>query len=155
ANIAINGAADAAPKPVPQGDKFVISPYTDSGTCATPGTCIQVQNFDALTGAIPLAELAFFKIAGTTSLTINGGPGGDKVEFTGDFLAPGTTLTVHAESIKVDSGVTIDTGTGNIVFDAKATDDGTSLLGITTTLLGDGATIELDGATLTGNTIDL
>ena len=113
-NITVNGAADAASSPVPQGDKFVISPYTDASSptaaCQTAGNCVRIDNFDGLTGLVPIAEFTYFVIAGTSSLTINGGAGSDKVEFKGDYLVTNSALTVNAESIKVDAGVTINVG---------------------------------------------
>ena len=144
---------------MPQGDTFKVSPYTDATSatvaCQTAGNCIQVQNFDGPTGLISAGELSYFVISSISSLTINGGAGTDHTEFTGNYLAPGTTLTVNTETIKIDSGVTVDVGGGNVNFNAASADDGTELLGVDTTLLGDGASIELDGATLNGNTLDL
>ena len=72
----------------------------------------------------------------TTDVTITGGLGTDTVEFTGDYLVPSSSLTVNAEHIKVDSGITINVGTGashDINFNAIYKDNGISLLGITTT----------------------
>ena len=154
-HIVINGFEDGNGSPIPQGDLFKVSPYNDGSTtptCGTPGNCIQVQNFDALTGNT-LDVLNYFVISGTSSLTVNGGPGTDKTEFTGDFIAPNIDLTVNTESIKLDTGVTVSAH--DVLFNAAMTDDGTSLVGIDTTLLGDNASIELDSATLTGAAIDL
>ena len=159
ANITITGGEDGNPSPVPQGDTFKVSPYTDADSataaCQTAGNCIQVQNFDGPSGSISAGELSYFVISGTSSLTINGGPGTDHTEFTGDYLVPGSTLTVNTETIKVDSGVTVDVGTGSINFNAASADDGIDFLGIDTTLLGDGGSIELDSATLNAATVDL
>ena len=77
-----------------------------------------MQNFDGPTGSISAGELSYFVISGTSSLTINGGPGTDHTEFTGNYLVPNSTLTVNTESIKIDSGVTVDVGTGNVNFNA-------------------------------------
>ena len=154
-HIVINGFEDGNGSPIPQGDLFKVSPYNDGSTtptCGTPGNCIQVQNFDALTGNT-LDVLNYFVISGTSSLMINGGPGTDQTEFTGDFIAPNIDLTVNTESIKVDAGFTVSAH--DIVFKAAMTDDGTDLLGIDTTLKGDNASIELDSATLIGASIDL
>ena len=87
-------------------------------------------------------------IAGTSSLTINGGPGTDNTEFTGDYLVPNSNLTVNAETIKVDSGVTVDVGTGNITFNAALDGRRDHALGITPRSWATTATIELDSATL-------
>src|SRR5262249_52357357 len=147
------------PSPAPQGDEFDVSPYVDGGSptiaCRTANNCIQVQNFDAISDSISAGELSYFVISGTQSLTINGGAGSDKTEFKGSYLVPNSTLTVKTESIKVDSGFTIDVGSGDINFTATSTDDGTEALGVDTTLLGDGAKIEVDGATLNAQNIDL
>ena len=154
-HIVINGFEDGNGSPIPQGDLFKVSPYNDGSTtptCGTPGNCIQVQNFDALTGNT-LDVLNYFVISGTSSLMINGGPGTDQTEFTGDFIAPNIDLTVNTESIKVDAGFTVSAH--DIVFKAAMTDDGTDALGIDTTLLGDTASIELDSATLIGTSVDL
>ena len=67
-------------------------------------------------------------------MTINGGLGTDTVEFTGDYLVLSSNLTVNAEHIKVDPGVTVNVGTGDITFNAVYKDNGISLLGITTTI---------------------
>ena len=158
ANITINGGENGNPSPIPQGDYFNVSPYTDdsvNATCATAGNCIQIQDFDTLTKSISAGELNFFVIAGTSSLTINGGAGSDITEFTGNFIAHGLNLTVNTESIKLDSGVTVDVGTGTVNFNAVQTDDGTDALGVDTTLLGDTASIELDSAKLSGASVDL
>ncbi len=152
-NITIDGQEDGEPGVIPQGDLFKVSPYTDGSVtpaCGTAGNCIQVQDFDALTSTLDVLD--YFVIAGTSTLTINGGAGSDKTEFTGNFDAPNIDLTVNTESIKVDSSVTITAH--NVNFNAAETDDGTSLLGIDTTLLGDEATIELDSAGVNGNTVD-
>ena len=83
--------------------------------------------------------------------------GTDTVEFTGNYVVPGSSLTVNAEHIKVDPGVTIDVGSGNITLNAVYKDNGLSLVGITTTIpvLGVDALVDINGATLTGNTISL
>ena len=93
-------------------------------------------------------------------MTINGGLGGDTVEFTGDYLVPNSSLTVNAEHIKVDAGVAINVGSAsgnNITFNAVYKDNGLSLLGITTTIpvLGVDALVDINGATLTANKISL
>ncbi len=138
------------------GDKDLIQ--------VSPGASGTIQIRDCLiTGCSGLpdqAEIHTFTVSGTTSLTINGGLGGDTVEFTGDYLVPGSTLTVNAEHIKVDSGVTINVGTavGNdINFNAVFKDNGLSLLGLTTTIpgLGDDALVDINNASLTGNKLNL
>ena len=122
-------------------DLLKVSPYTDGSitpTCGTAGNCIQVHNLDGPFGLLgDIAEFHYFVIAGATGVTIDGGLGADTVEFTGDYVAPGTSLTVNAEHIKVDPGVTVNVGTatGNdINFNASYLDDGLSVFGITTTI---------------------
>ena len=155
-NIVINGGEDTNASPLPQGDTFKISPYVDPSSptpaCQTAGACIQVQDYDTL--GVTLSVLNYFVIAGTSSLTIHGGAGADKTEFTGSYLVPNSTLTIDTESIKVDSGFTVDVGTGQVNFLAASTDDGTDALGIDTTLLGDDASIELDSATVNAGSVD-
>ena len=102
-----------------------------------------------------LGESQSFTISGATDVTINGGKGVDTVEFTGDYLVPNSNLTVNAETIKVDSGKTINVGTGNITLHATLKDNAISKIGLTSTGLPDDATIDINGATLVGNTIDL
>ena len=92
------------------------------------------------------AEVTTFTITGTQSLTINGGLGIDTVHFTGNYLVPNSNLTVNAERIKVDPGVSIclgaaadpcnlaPTSKGDINFNAVDKDNGLSILGITTTI---------------------
>ena len=121
-----------------------------------PGASGSVQILDRdPTDTTDLAEAHSFTISGTNSLTINGGLGTDTVEFTGDYLVPNSSLTVNAEHIKVDSGVTINVGTGDIKFNAVYKDNGISLLGITTTIpvLGVDGLVDIDGATITGKTV--
>ena len=125
------------------------------------GHCIQVQNYAGPLGVGPeIAELSYFVIAGTTSVTIDGGLGTDTVEFTGDYLVPGSSLTVDAEHIKVDSGVTSTSAappatTSPSTRSTRTT--GSALLGITTTIpvLGVDPLVDIDNATLNGNTINL
>jgi hypothetical protein len=105
----------------------------------------------------------------TRSLTINGQGGTDSVEVETDLIMPGASLSIDAETITVDTGVTINTtggsGTGDLTFDAVAKDDGTlklSLAGVTIPLGLDGAyfanptaVIDLTGANITANAINL
>ena len=155
-NIVINGGEDTNASPLPQGDTFKISPYVDPSSptmaCQTAGACIQVQDYDTL--GVTLSVLNYFVIAGTSSLTIHGGAGADKTEFTGSYLVPNSTLTIDTESIKVDAGFTVDVGNGTVNFLAASTDDGTDVFGIDTTLLGDDASIELDSATVNAGSVD-
>ena len=114
-------------------------------------------------GTIPdLAESQSIATSGLTSLTINGGLGTDTVEFIGGYTALGSTLTVNAETIKVDPGAAINLGTGNIAFNAIVADDGLDSHGIDTTLTGDTATIAIgdpatpgQGGALTGGSVAL
>ena len=134
-----------------------MSPYTGSGSCATTGLCIQVQN-NVNPGDIDLGlELSYFVISSATSVTIDGGLGVDKVEFTGDYLTPGASLTVNSETILVDAGVTINTGSADITFNAITKDNGISLLGITSTIpiLGAEALIDVGDAQLNGHNVTL
>ena len=155
--ITVNGTDIGGTTELLDKDYIKVSPYTDAASmtvaCQTAGNCIQVQNFAGPFGVGPeLAELSYFVIAGTTSVTINGGLGTDTVELTGSYLVPGSSLTVNAEHIKVDSGVTIDVGAaaGNdITLNAVYKDNGVSALGITTTIpvLGVDPLVDIDGAT--------
>ena len=128
ANVVFNGADIGGNTETLDKDLIKVGPGS-SGT-------IQILDRDP-TDTTDLAEAHTFTIAGTSSLTINGGLGTDTVEFTGDYLVPNSSLTVNAEHIKVDPGVTINVGTssGNdITFNAVYKDNGLSLLGITTTI---------------------
>ncbi|MCY7286954.1 MAG: hypothetical protein LH624_01545, partial [Cryobacterium sp.] len=141
--VTINGSDSA----LSLGDLLRVSPGA--------GSTVRVENFDSIVTTLALSESHVVTILGLLSLTINGGEGTDTVEFVGDYLVPGTNLTVNAEKIKVRSGTTIDVGTGNIAFNATAKDNGVSLVGVTSTVLGVEGSIEIDGATVTGNVIDL
>jgi len=163
-NITINGADLGGSTEVADKDLLKVSPYSDPSAtvaaCQTPGNCIQVHNFDAPLGITDIAEWQYFVISGTQSLTINGGLGADTVEFTGDYLVPNSSLTVNAEHIKVDPGVTINVGSAsgnNLNLNAVYKDDGLSVLGLTTTIpvLGVDALVDVNSATLTGNKISL
>src|SRR5262249_50779123 len=93
-----------------------------------------------------LSETHNFTISGTQTVTINGGLGVDTVEFIGNYLVPNSNLTVNAEHIKVDPGVSVcvgdagnecgaaPTARGNITFNAVDKDNGISIFGITTTI---------------------
>ena len=159
-DITINGADLGGSQQLLDKDYLKVGPYSDPSSptpaCQVSGACIQVQNYAGPFGSGPqIAEFQYFVISSAHSLTLNGGLGTDTVEFTGDYRTPGASLTVNAESIKVDSGFTVDAGTSNVNFYATSTDDGIDALGIDSTLLGDTASIELDGAALNGNTLDL
>ena len=129
------------------GDLMKVGPGGVAGT-------IEVHNFDSILTGTEIAEYTYFTISGTTAVTINGGDGGDTVEFTGNYAVPNSNLTVNAETIKVDSGVTIDVGTGDIAFNATSKGNGKSLVGLTSTLLGVDASIDVDGATLNAHNVD-
>ena len=126
-----------------------------------PGAAGEIEILDRdptdTTDAFLTAEVQSFTISSATDVTINGGEGIDTVEFDGDYNAPGTNLTVNAETIKVDPGVTINVGTGDITFNAVARDNGFSVLGITTTIpvLGTDGTIDIDSGQLTGAKVTL
>ncbi|HEX5588659.1 MAG TPA: hypothetical protein VFX65_00020, partial [Candidatus Limnocylindrales bacterium] len=142
--------------PCPTSTGYVLGLPTDPACSAG---AIYVKNFDP-SGTVETAEYSYFVISGTTSVTINGGLGSDTVEFEGDYLVPGSSLTVNAEHIKVKPGVTINVGSAagnNIVFNAVYKDNGISVFGITTTIpvLGTDGLIDVDGANLTGHTITL
>jgi hypothetical protein len=156
--VVINGA-----------DTGGINAFTDAlnndflriGPCdgsACPSGDVYVKNFDP-TGTFEIAELHHFVISSaTTSVTINGGLGTDKVEIEGSITLPsGANLTINAETIKVLSGFTVNVGTGAISFNAITQDNGLSIVGITTTIpvLGASALIDLDSATLIGAEIKL
>ena len=137
-DIVYNGADIGGSTEVLDKDLIQVAPGTAAGTIQIRD-CLIVGCTGSGAGSFPpdQAEVHTFTIAGTHSLTINGGLGGDTVEFTGDYLVPGSSLTVNAEHIKVDSGVTINVGTavGNdINFNAVYKDNGLSLLGLTTTI---------------------
>ena len=165
ASVTINGTDLGGSTELLDKDYLKVSPYSDAvsstAACQTAGNCIQVENYAGPFGIGPaIAELSYFVIAGTTDVTINGGLGTDTVEFTGNYLVPNSKLTVNAEHIKVDSGLTIDVGSaaGNdITFNAVYKDNGISILGITTTIpiLGVDPLVDIDGATINGNTINL
>ena len=124
------------------GPQIVIDDYDPTGTV----------NLDTLA----LSEHQVFTIAGTTSVTINGGAGIDTVEFlAADYELSGISLTVNAETIKVDDGTTLNLGAGDLAFNAALVDDGFSLLGITTTGLPDDATIDLNNATIVAHNVSL
>ena len=99
----------------------------------------------------------------TVSLTINGGDGNDSVTFEESLSMPGADLTVNAETITVNSGVTITAD--DITFNASATDAGllggwvNELYELTfaddVVLADSDAKIDLTGATLDGNNIAL
>ncbi|HEX4526420.1 MAG TPA: hypothetical protein VH108_06715, partial [Gaiellaceae bacterium] len=127
-------------------DKDLIVVQPDPGS---PTTKIQIRDcvFTGCDGILPdQAESTSFTISGTTSLTINGGLGIDTVQFKGNYIVPNSDLTVNAEQIKVDPGVSICLGNlgsectsaptshGNLNFNAVDKDNGLSILGITTTI---------------------
>src|SRR5262249_28063565 len=91
---------------------------------ACPAGSIFVQNYEGPFALATIAEVHYFQIAGTTSVTINGGLGTDTVEFISDYIVPGSNLTVNAETIKVDAGVTVNVGTGSLTFNATTNDNG-------------------------------
>ena len=126
-DIVYNGADLGGSTEFGDKDLIQVSPGAAAGTIKIRDCVIT-----GCDGILPdQAEVHTFTTAGTHSLTINGGLGGDTVEFTGDYVVAGSSLTVNAEHIKVDSGVTINVGTatGNdINFNAVFKDNGLSLL---------------------------
>ena len=127
--------------PCPNSD---VNPFFSDPPC--PGGNIFVQNFDGPLALTEIAELQYFVVTNPINVTINGGLGTDVVEFVGDYIvADGSTLTVNAETIKVNAGVTINVGpNGSITFNAITKDNGLSLVGITTTIPVLGATALID-----------
>jgi hypothetical protein len=109
----------------------------------------------------------------TGSLTINGGGGEDSVTVTTSISMPGADLTINAESITVNPGITVTAD--SISLTASATDDGTfdfsftELLGLDLgfdlssldlsideiLFANPSATIDLSGAALVGSNITL
>ncbi|MFN2609691.1 MAG: hypothetical protein ABR507_02275, partial [Actinomycetota bacterium] len=146
---------------------FVLKKDLLRVTACTGGDCptgnIKIVDRDP-TDSFDLAELHYFAISGLNDLTINGGAAADTVEFASDYIVPSTNLTVNAEKIILKSGVTINVnptsggcalGLCNVTFNAVAKDDGTTVTGITSTLLGVEGSIDLDSASILGNTIQL
>ncbi len=153
-DVVYNGADTGGSQQLLDKDLIQVGPGASAGQ-------IEIQDFDP-TGTFPQAESTTFDVSSITSLTINGGRGTDTVEFTGNYVTPGASLTVNAETIKVDPGVTVDVGSSNINFNAVIADDGLDSHGVDTTLLGDTASIAVGdssntsvGALLTGATVDL
>ncbi|MES1247222.1 MAG: hypothetical protein ABUS54_06080, partial [Actinomycetota bacterium] len=140
--VTINGADSSADL---KKDKLSV---TQSGGTVT------ITDHDPLLDT-SLAEDSTMTISSVGSLIINGGKGVDSVEFKNDITSSNLNLTVNAEHITVDSGVTLSLGTGDLAFNATYRDNGVSALGITTTLLGVDPSITLDGAHLSAHNIDL
>ncbi|MBN2061399.1 MAG: LEPR-XLL domain-containing protein, partial [Deltaproteobacteria bacterium] len=134
---------------------FNMTGGDDSASLSSPtaGTLqISGASFETTTFSIP-----------TGSVTINGQDGNDSVTVTSSLDMPTTDLMINAESIKINSGMTVMAG--DITFNASATDAGL-LSGWVNTLyelsfaddvvLADAdARIDLTGATLNGNNITL
>ena len=126
-NVTISGA-DLSGTTTEIGDKDLFKVAMNGA-----GTSIEVKDFDP-TGTFELTESHSVSLSGLSTLTINGGLGGDTVQFTGNVTAPGVTLNVNAETVKVDAGVKVDVGSGDINFSAFTHDNGLSVFGITTTI---------------------
>ncbi|MFL6035275.1 MAG: beta strand repeat-containing protein, partial [Gaiellaceae bacterium] len=126
-NVTIHGA-DLSGTTTEIGDKDLFKISMNGA-----GTSIEVKDFDP-TGTFELSESHSVSLSGLSTLTINGGLGGDTVQFTGNVTAPGVTLNVNAETIKVDANVKIDVGSGDINLSAVTHDNGLSVFGITTTI---------------------
>ena len=97
-----------------------------------------------------LAESQSITIAPLTSLTINGGAGADTVRFTSSVNLGAASLTVHAESIVLDPGITLTAG--DILLDASASLGtlGTPDTGLAPTV---NASIDDNGANIIGHDI--
>ena len=148
-NVTINGS-DFGFNALSSNREVLDKDLIKIGPGSTPGT-IEVGDFDP-TGTVnygttfPLSETHNFTISGVQNVTINGGLGVDTVQFIGDYLVPNSNLTVIAEHIKVDPGVSIclgdtadpchvaPTSNGALNFNAVDKDNGLSILGITTTI---------------------
>ena len=146
--VVINGRDLGGSTELLDKDLLKVSPYLDGSVtpaCAAAGACIQVRNYEGPLGLVEIAELSYFTVSTSSAVTINGGLGTDTVEFMGDFVDPGVNLTVNAEQIKVNSGVTVDVGGGDLTFNAETRDNGISLVGVTTTIpvLGASALVDI------------
>ena len=125
---------------------FDLTSGDDHAIIEDPGTGLQIRSLNSS------FETTAFTIP-SGSLTINGQGGADSVEVAADLILLGASLSINAETIAVDSGVTIDT-TGSsgadIILNAQAVTSGGEVPG--TGLLADAnSSITVTGATLTAS----
>jgi hypothetical protein len=94
------------------------------------------------------------------SLTVNGGDGRDEVTLSGNLTLPGKDLTINAEQITVDPGVTISTlptgpvgASGNVHL--NATDNPADVFTLFFDRQDTSASVTVDGATIKGGDVTL
>ena len=153
ASITINGGDLGGSTELLSKDLLRVSPYT-GGDCT--GTCIHVQNFDP-TGTFEIAELNFFTVAGTTSVTIDGGLGSTRSSSRATSSSPvRTSPSARRRSSSSPASRSTSAAATSPSTQLRRT-TAISLLGITTTIpvLGAEAKIDVDGATLNANDISL
>ncbi|MEJ2723027.1 MAG: LEPR-XLL domain-containing protein [Deltaproteobacteria bacterium] len=90
---------------------------------AASGSMMQIMS----ASSIPTFETTSFSIP-SISLTINGDDGDDSVTVANDLIMPGADLTINAETITVDPGVTMSTrqidASGDPLIDSSTGDSG-------------------------------
>jgi hypothetical protein len=94
------------------------------------------------------------------SLTVNGGDGRDEVTVSGSLALPGKDLTINAEKITVDPGVTISTVlTGPVDTSGdvhlNATDDPADVFTLFLDRQSTAASVTVDGATIMGGNVTI
>ncbi len=95
-----------------------------------------------------------------TSLTVNGGDGRDEVTVSGNLTLPGKDLTINAEQITVDPGVTISTvltGPVDTFGDVhlNATDNPADVFTLFIDRQSTTASVTVDGATIRGGSVTI
>ncbi len=141
---------------------------TDPALCYTPSGSTTTVNFATANASLTVApdttpgNLLFTSAAGTlsvpiptSSLTVLATAGSDTVEVTASLTMHGVSVEIDAATIKIDSGVTIDTTQASLggAITLKASDSQTGS-GATSTPTPH-ATVTVQGATLTGGAIDI
>ncbi|MGH8663839.1 MAG: beta strand repeat-containing protein, partial [Burkholderiales bacterium] len=144
---------------------------TDLGTQLTLASTDAIPTFESVTFAKPTSSLTINlggdlgipivsdtdrleiqALALNADLIVNGEAGKDEVTITGSIGLSGNPLTINAETINVDPGVTVTAG--DIALNALAT-VGSLATPDTLPLANVAAAIDIDGASLTGDDIAL
>ena len=157
ANVTIDGGEDGNPSPVPQGDTFKVSPYTDADVCDRsvpdsrqlhPGTELRrPERVDLRRRAQLLRDLGHRARSRSTAGLAPTTPSSRATTSSRARTSPSTPRRSRSTPASRSTSAP-ETSTST----RRSRTTGSSSLGIDTTLLGDGASIELDGATLNGAT---
>ena len=135
-------------------------PTFESLTFAKPTDSLTIDLGGDLGLPMSADKLDIQALSMDASLTVNGGDGRDEVTVSGNLTLPGKDLTINAEQITVDPGVTISTvltGPVDTFGDVhlNATDDPADVFTLFIDRQSTSASVAVDGATIKGGSVTI